>query len=80
MAGVLDSVLKDRDYLVGNKATVADLAFVVFDVFIIRVLKGTENDLSKYTHFIEWTDRVSSRPTVKKLLEEREKLFAAQKQ
>ena len=77
---VLDTVLKDRTYLVGNKLTVADLAFITWDVFTIPILKETPNDLTKFTHFMEWTDRVSQRASVKKILAEREKLLAAKQQ
>ncbi|KJZ77926.1 hypothetical protein HIM_02563 [Hirsutella minnesotensis 3608] len=67
--GVLDDVLKDKTYLVGEKFTYADLAFIPWN----RVMQGFLTDVwenndvkNKYPHFAAWHERLMERPSVKK--------------
>jgi glutathione S-transferase len=44
--GVLDDVLSQRDYLVGNKATIADLSFILWNTIGVNNL-GPDFDFEK---------------------------------
>ncbi|KAF6802829.1 glutathione s-transferase ii, partial [Colletotrichum musicola] len=69
--GVLDGILKDREYLVGDKFTYADLSFIPWN----RVALGApffKDELwdkydigSRFPKFVAWHERLSSRPSVK---------------
>ncbi|KAM0421315.1 hypothetical protein ACHAPT_010845 [Fusarium lateritium] len=69
---VLDNILKDKEYLVGDKLTYADLAFVSWDRTVLtgpffgNVLWEKYEVREKYPNFLAWHERVSSRPAVKK--------------
>ena len=46
--GVLDGVLKDHEWLVGDKCTIADLSFITWNnVGMQRVLKDYDADVPK---------------------------------
>ncbi|CAH0051810.1 unnamed protein product [Clonostachys solani] len=69
---VLDNILKDKNYLVNNKLTYADLSFVPWN----RVIQGHPilNSVvweayeieKKYPNFVAWHQRLVSRPSVEK--------------
>ncbi|CAG9997500.1 unnamed protein product [Clonostachys byssicola] len=68
--GVLDNILKDKEYLVANKLTYADLAFVPWSSIVTapqvvgpNFREKYEVD-KKYPNFLAWHERVSSRPSV----------------
>ncbi|OHE98830.1 URE2 protein [Colletotrichum orchidophilum] len=70
---VLDRALKGRKFLVGDKATYADIAFMPWD-YLARVLLGEGwNDKwevdSKYPDYVAWAERIRARPVVKNTLE-----------
>ncbi|KYK59255.1 glutathione transferase 1 [Drechmeria coniospora] len=68
--GVLDTILKGKTYLVGDKFTYADLAFIPWDelvrTFISDVWKEYDVD-NKYPNFVAWHKRLMERPSVKKI-------------
>ncbi|KAK3065222.1 hypothetical protein LTS18_005639 [Coniosporium uncinatum] len=71
--GVVDSHLKKtgQEYLVGDKCTYADLAWVLWDS-MIPFLMGNDFDYKKdYPNFSAWHDRVTARPAVAKVLKEK---------
>jgi glutathione S-transferase len=70
VVGVLDRHLKDRNYLVGDKCTYADLAFVMWNVSIGWSLAGgpTKFDEDEYPNFKRWMDSLKSRPGVLRVL------------
>jgi len=74
VVGVLDSALANRKYLVGDKLTIADIAFVPWDMNIAFLLGGSSYDISKYTNFKRWHDEVSTKPAIKAVLDEKAKL------
>lgn len=51
VAGVLNGVLEKREYLVGGKPTVSDLAFVPWNVFAITGLLKDVDFEKEYPHF-----------------------------
>ncbi|OJZ83795.1 hypothetical protein ASPFODRAFT_49233 [Aspergillus luchuensis CBS 106.47] len=72
VAGVLDSVLKDRDWLVGDKCTYADLAFVMWNTQIAFFMSGREGDQAwrpeEFPHFTRWQEAMLARESVKKVV------------
>lgn len=73
VVGVLDRVLAGRDWLVGQKCTYADLAFVMWNIQIDYVLKdrpeGAERwDIAKYPNFKRWQEGMLGRESLKKVL------------
>ncbi|KAL8665786.1 MAG: hypothetical protein Q9202_001908 [Teloschistes flavicans] len=70
VVGVLDSVLKDRDWLVGDKCTFADLSFVMWNVSIDFAMGGgpVEWNIEAFPHFKKWMDTMKAKPSVGKTL------------
>ena len=70
--GVLDLALQDRECLVGNKCSVADLAFLGWDSCIPMIYKGDPPDFrSKYPAYDTWMGKMMERPPVKTALVDR---------
>lgn len=71
VVSVIDRHLKKNgtEYLVGNKCTYADLAFIPWNTFIPNF--GLDVDIAKeYPTFNAWNVRLTARPAVKKVLEQ----------
>ncbi|CAM1503777.1 Fc.00g013680.m01.CDS01 [Cosmosporella sp. VM-42] len=69
--GVLDDILRGKTYLLGDKLTYADLAFipwnrVVFAPFFREALGDKSEIEKKYPDFVAWHERLNARPSVKK--------------
>jgi glutathione S-transferase len=73
VSGVLDGHLKDREYLVGDKCTYADLAFVTWQVGIKRVV-GEFDWEGEFPCMSAWLERMVEREAVSKVLKEKEGL------
>ncbi|OHW91451.1 glutathione s-transferase [Colletotrichum incanum] len=69
---VLDRALKGRQYLVGDKATYADISFMPWDHLAQRLLGDAWiakwNVESTYPDYAAWAARVRARPAVDKVL------------
>ncbi|KAH8735990.1 glutathione S-transferase [Ilyonectria robusta] len=68
---VLDKILEGKEYLVGDKCTYADLAFVPWNN-MLPMFGDTWAKYeieTKYTNFFAWHQRLLARPTVKKGLQ-----------
>jgi len=68
---VLDSVLANQEYLVGNKITIADISFYVWDYPLLNptyLLRDSpfEAELQKYKNFLRWHEEVEQLESVKK--------------
>ncbi|KAN0115036.1 glutathione S-transferase-like protein [Hyaloscypha variabilis] len=75
VSGVLNGVLEGREYLVGDKCTFADLAFVTWQMSILKIV---EYDQAKdFPNVQAWIDRMSQRPAIKAFLVERDERMAA---
>jgi len=77
--GVLESVLKDKEWLVGGKCTIADLSFVPWNL-LLGLVFGIEGyasfDLAKEFPCVNaWHQRMITRPAIKATLEDREKVM-----
>jgi glutathione S-transferase len=71
VVGVLDNCLDGKEYLVGNKCTYADLAFLTWHGFIEALGKEDPLDTVPYKNYNAWIDRLMARPAVKKVFEQR---------
>ncbi|GAB7350116.1 hypothetical protein MBLNU459_g0781t1 [Dothideomycetes sp. NU459] len=60
--GVLDNQLKENDYLVGNKYSIADIAN--FSWVNVAYFAGV--DLDKFPNLKKWWERINARPAVQK--------------
>ena len=79
--GVLDGHLKKQgtDYLVGDKCTYADIAWVPWNNYAPMLL-GEDFDLKKeFPSVAAWHGRLTSRPAVKKALDDQAKKMAESK-
>ncbi|KAL6722033.1 Transcriptional regulator ure2 [Lecanora helva] len=68
---VLDDELADKDWLVGNKCSAADLSFVPFHSRIGFIMKEDAPHMeTEYQHVNSWYKRMMQREAVKKVLED----------
>ena len=69
---VLDGVLAGKEYLVGDKFSYADLAFIPWYWLLISFEEAFKKQVEdENPNFKAWNDRLNARPTVKKVFEER---------
>jgi len=63
--GVLNDVLSKKSWLVGNKCTIADLAFIKYNDYAIRNLLPSDFNVAReFPHFAAWHNKLMSRPSV----------------
>jgi glutathione S-transferase len=62
LAGILDRQLKDNDYLVGNKYSIADIASYGW----ICALRFSGVDIDQFPNLHAWWKRITERPAVQK--------------
>jgi glutathione S-transferase len=73
--GTVDSALTGKTYLVGEKCTIADLAFVNWDLMLDVALKGDKQAATKeqrekmYPNWSAWHERLLERPAVQKMMQ-----------
>jgi len=78
--GVLNNILKDKEYLVGNKCTIADLAFITWDMIVPYIFSGTDQELhieKDYPAYYAWNQRLMQRPAVQKVVKDKQAAMAA---
>ncbi|KAI0198815.1 glutathione S-transferase [Astrocystis sublimbata] len=76
---VLDSVLEGRDWLVGEKVTYADLAFVPWNDILHQCIPMAEADRFKdFPNVKAWHGRMTSRLSWQKLRQVRQQAMEAQ--
>lgn len=79
ITSVIDTALQRNGtgYLVGNKPTYADLAFIPWYHLLPFILKGDEKKIQglkeKYPRYAEWMAGLTRREKVKKVLEDRDR-------
>lgn len=71
VSGVLDRFLQDKEFLVGDKFSYADAAFVM-GYTIMFLFTDYINVEKEYPHLNSWLERMKARPAVAKILEDRE--------
>jgi len=78
---VLDGVLANNRYLVGDKPTIADFSFAPCNLFIGVLLGGAETSMeevkTRYKNFFRWEEEIGKHPAVKKAFELRTKALEA---
>lgn len=72
VTSVLNTVLAKKEYLVGDKATYADLSFVTWYQLLPFIFKDVKVDWAgEYPHFHAWFERLQARPSVQKTTEDK---------
>lgn len=74
VCGVLESVLKKRDWLVGEKCTYADLSFVAWQRFAPRL--GGDDLYEKFPKVGAWMKRMEEREAVTKVCADQDRAIA----
>ncbi|KAL5603795.1 hypothetical protein FOVSG1_006545 [Fusarium oxysporum f. sp. vasinfectum] len=76
---VIDTHLSEKktDYLVGNKATYADLMFVTHCT-AFAIIFASELDLTTLRYYNAWVDRLQARPMTNKVMAEFKEMIMAQ--
>lgn len=74
VCGVLDSVLQTRDWLVGDKCTYADLAFIAWQRWAPRF--SGDDIYAKYPRVGAWMKRMEARPTVKNVYDDQDRAIS----
>lgn len=70
----VDDELQGKEYLVGGKCTLADLAFIPWDLMLDLVLQGdTEAGTAQgrqqlFPNWHKWHTRIAQRPSVQKMI------------
>ncbi|KAI0158878.1 glutathione S-transferase [Pestalotiopsis sp. NC0098] len=65
--GVLDNILEGKDYLVGDKVSYADLAFITWESVIQQIFFADRMDeIKAYKNYWAWYERLNARPAVQK--------------
>ncbi|KAI0343560.1 glutathione transferase Ure2p5 [Trametopsis cervina] len=65
--GVLDGVLSKQEWLAGNKCTIADISYVMWNLTAIKMLVNDYNEFNLEKDFpalAKWHNKVVSRPAV----------------
>ncbi|KAL3255725.1 hypothetical protein ABHI18_008098 [Aspergillus niger] len=77
---VLDQVLTDREWLVGDKCTYADLSFVPWQDLVPLVVgdqRVVQELTEQFPHVEAWMQRMRARPEVQKVLKEKSEAMAS---
>lgn len=73
VSGVLDKHLATRQYLVGDKCTYVDIAWVPWQVIAIGMVDDVVDLAKEFPNLQAWLERLQARPAVKLILEEGKK-------
>lgn len=67
----MNTVLKGKQWLVGDKCTYADLSFFMWNTKILDIVKDgpVPFDWEEFPEFKRWQDAMAERPSAKKALE-----------
>ncbi|KAL2847306.1 glutathione S-transferase [Aspergillus pseudodeflectus] len=76
VSGVLDGVLKDREYLVGDRFSYADAAFLPWFDSIPFITDAIKFD-TEFPNLWAWLEKIRARPAIAKVWEERAKTIPA---
>jgi glutathione S-transferase len=79
ICGVLEQGLMDKNWLVGDKMTIADLAFVPWnDRLDVVLMCAAESKFDGFPRVKAWHESMITRPSWKKAMDIREKLMDEQ--
>ena len=72
IAGVLNTILSEREWLVGDKCTYADLAFAMWNLQIEFFMSGRTGEeawrTEEFPFFTRWQERMMAREAVRKVV------------
>lgn len=68
IVGVLDRVLQGKNWLVGDKCTYADLAFVMWNSQIDFIMQGHDWRMADYPNFKRWQEAMLARDSLKRVM------------
>ncbi|PSD78967.1 hypothetical protein C7G52_19095, partial [Acinetobacter baumannii] len=74
--GVLDNILEGKEYLVGNKASYADLSFIAWESTIHMFFADRMDQIKAYKNYWAWYERLTARPATKKVFKLRQEATA----
>ncbi len=74
--GVLESVLSQREWLVGGRITVADIALLQWNTSVDRIILGPEFIDTEAPHVRKWMDAMLARPGIAKVNAGRVKMMS----
>jgi glutathione S-transferase len=73
---VLDTYLEGRQYLVGDKCTYADIAFIPWQDGVANTFKDVLDLKKDFPNVRGWMERMLARPAIEKVMED----YAAKKE
>ncbi|KAJ5112716.1 glutathione S-transferase Ure2-like protein [Penicillium argentinense] len=73
---VLERILAHREWLVGDKISYADLAFVSWQNAAKNMLSDVGYDENEFPNVASWLERMNSRPVVRELIVKQDKMMA----
>jgi len=76
VTSVLNTALEGKEYLVGDKCTYADLSFVTWASIAPFAVGPVKIDWEAYPNYKKWLERLTARPAVKKVMEDKQKANA----
>lgn len=68
VSGVLDRALQGRDWLVGDRYSYADLAFLAWYESVARILAGKLDLAGEFSELWAWLERIRRRPAIDRVL------------
>ncbi|PSE65685.1 hypothetical protein C7G78_18910 [Acinetobacter baumannii] len=74
--GVLDNILEGKEYLVGNKASYADLSFIAWESTIHMFFADHMDQIKACKNYWAWYERLTARPATKKVFKLRQEATA----
>lgn len=78
VVGVLDDILADKEYLVGNKASYADISFIAWDSLMHVIVADQLDRFKSFKNYWAWYERITARPALRKTFKLREEAIASQ--
>ncbi|KAH8681453.1 glutathione S-transferase [Xylariales sp. PMI_506] len=75
VVSVLDKILEGKQWLVGNKCTFADIAFIPWEQVIRFISPETLERYKEYPNYSAWFERVTARPAIAKASKLRAEAF-----
>ena len=74
LASVQIDADSDGPWLVGNKMSYADIAFISWQITVTKVHRIDQYNPDDFPHVKKWLDKMTSRPTIKGVMVNRERL------
>ncbi|KAH6659753.1 glutathione S-transferase [Truncatella angustata] len=76
VVSVLDNILEGKEYLVGNKASYADIVFIAWEQVMHFVLPDQLDRYKGFKNYWAWFERITARPAIQKTIKLKEEAMA----